>query len=197
MLCRCAKTLVILHLSHNCRNINQNVYSAEKMYVLQRHSSMAMQSGLKIFVCTMSQASFVSDLTSWGCTLYVVVIATIWWLTVTPFMTGHCQLHRKTWLSTTAIRFSHCHLARGRRFFPMLGRAVSWNWTGQFSLSLPSSNIWRWQWATIADSLTVCNGWGEIDKSNFLLCSKIVPEWRIYTRAPISNILLWTIARIS
>ena len=48
-----------------------------------------------------------------------------------------------------------------------------------------------------ADSLTVCNGWGEIDKSNFLLCSKIVPEWRIYTRAPISNILLWTIARIS
>ena len=39
-------------------------------------------------------------------------------------------------------------------------------------------------WVTIADSLMVCNGWGEIDKNNFLLCSKIVPESRIYTRAP-------------
>ena len=62
------------------------------------------------------------------------------------------------------VHYSHkiyptvTYLARGRRFFPMLGRAVSWNWTGQSSLSLPSSNICRWQWATIADWLTVCNG---------------------------------------
>ena len=67
---------------------------------------MAIQSGMKIFVCTMSQASFVCDLASWRCTLYVVLIATVWCLTVTPFMTGHCQSYRKMWLSVTAVRFT-------------------------------------------------------------------------------------------
>ena len=75
--------------------------------IVRPHSSMMIQSGLKIFVCTMSQASFlwVTWPAEGGCTLYVVLITTVWWLKVTLFMTGHCQSHRKTPLSSV----HHCH----------------------------------------------------------------------------------------